>query len=88
MIDEERLAEIEARADKAPPPPWGMKIHDDDPEDADVLAALFVSHARDDVPWLIDRVRALTAERDALVADRDAWKARCLGHTPAAKEER
>lgn len=28
------------------------------------------------------------AERDALIVDRDAWKARCLGHTPVAKEER
>lgn len=26
-------------------------------------------------------------ERDAALADAAAWKARCLGHTPAAKEE-
>lgn len=33
---------------------------------------------------LREAIEDLTAERDALVVDRDAWKARCLGHTPAA----
>lgn len=42
----------------------------------------------DDAGWLIDYALHLTADRDALLVDRDAWKARCLGHTPAAKEER
>lgn len=33
----------------------------------------------EDARWLIDRVRALTAERDALLVDRDAWKIRVTG---------
>jgi hypothetical protein len=33
----------------------------------------------DDAEWLIDRVRALTAERDQLIVERDAWKIRVTG---------
>lgn len=32
-----------------------------------------------DIEWLIVRVRALTAERDALIVERDAWKIRVTG---------
>lgn len=36
-------------------------------------------HPVEDVRWLIGRVRALTAERDALLVERDAWKIRVTG---------
>jgi hypothetical protein len=39
----------------------------------------FVAAVRQDVPWLIERVRALTAERDELIVERDAWKTRVTG---------
>lgn len=32
-----------------------------------------------DIEWLIVCVRALTAERDALIVERDAWKIRVTG---------
>jgi hypothetical protein len=31
------------------------------------------------VHWLIDRVRALMAERDELIVERDAWRTRVTG---------
>lgn len=39
----------------------------------------FVAECRQDVPWLIERVRVLTAERDELLVDRDVWKTRVTG---------
>lgn len=73
MTDEERLAEIEARLE-AFRAPYSM------------LAVRRADLA--DYRWLVDCVRHLTKERDAAWVDGAAWKARCLGHTPAAKEER
>lgn len=33
----------------------------------------------EDIEWLIGRVRALTAERDDLIVERDKWKTRVTG---------
>lgn len=89
MTDEERLAEIEARAAKATAGPWAVDGssaadialgvtygddtetwvqsstgHIDDEGGHTVDDAQFIAHARTDVPWLVERVRALTAEHD------------------------
>lgn len=75
--DDNRLAEIKARAGKTSPGPWtgtypdgghseitnaeGLPLADvwlfeHDQDDAD-----FIANAREDIPWLIERLESLTA---------------------------
>ena len=84
MTTEERLAEIEARANAATPGPWQIGVSIDrtygswpvfrlldmvGPTAAEEKAdAVFIENARSDIPWLIARVRELEAQA-ALDAD-------------------
>ena len=60
-MDTKRIAEIRARVEAATPGPWTTKTLHTTLADAD-----FIAHSRADVPYLLDLVASLTAERDAL----------------------
>ena len=68
MTDQtERLAEIRARVEAATPGPWTTKtLH------TTLADATFIAASRQDIPYLLDLVDSLTAERDAALAQRDA----------------
>ena len=54
-----RLEEIEARLNAATPGPWTTKtLH------TTLADATFIAHSGEDVPYLLDLVASLTAERD------------------------
>ncbi len=61
MTDHTRLDEIRARVEAATPGPWTTKTLHTTLADADFIAA-----SRTDVPFLLNLVASLTAERDAL----------------------
>ena len=61
MTDHTRLDEIRARVEAATPGPWTTKTLHTTLADAD-----FIAHSRADVPFLLNLVASLTAERDAL----------------------
>ncbi len=68
MTDQtERLAQIRARVQAATPGPWTTKtLH------TTLADATFIAASRQDIPYLLDLVDSLTAERDAALAQRDA----------------
>ena len=72
MTDQTRLAEIRARVEAATPGPWTTKTLHTTLVDAD-----FIAHSRADVPFLLNLVASLTAERDALQAKVDAAVQEC-----------
>lgn len=47
--------------------------------DEEYLVEIEACPVVEDVPWLIERVRVLTAERDDLIVERDKWKTRVTG---------
>ena len=60
-MDTKRIAEIRARVEAATPGPWTTKTLHTTLADAD-----FIAHSRTDLPFLLNLVASLTAERDAL----------------------
>ena len=58
-MDTKRIAEIRARVEAATPGPWTTKtLH------TTLADAAFIAHSGEDVPYLLDLVASLTAERD------------------------
>jgi hypothetical protein len=78
--DTDRLAQIRARAEAATPGPWfsdigNFMVWDETSEDSEAVAkeigdddCVFIAHSREDVPFVLDLVDSLTAERDTLRA--------------------
>ncbi len=63
-MDAERIAEIRARVEAATPGPWTTKtLH------TTLADAAFVAASRQDLPYLLDLVDSLTAEREAALLD-------------------
>ena len=78
MTDQTRLAEIRARVEAATPGPWTTKtLH------TTLADATFIAASRQDIPYLLDLVDSLTAERDAALAQRDAELAALREKVPA-----
>jgi hypothetical protein len=66
MNDNERLAAIEARLTMPAP---------EDTDDWLASRMAMVAHAREDIPWLVAKLREAWAERDAAEAVVEAWLA-------------